>query len=325
MQGITPDPAWISTFVQSVEIVAPSGKKIILPGQDSGYVLDRIAFEKFLATQSKAEIKLESKVVNIKREDDCWAVYTENGDVYKSEYIIGADGPLSIIRTKLFKGKFGVLPTYEYSVELEKELPTSMIRLYFDREQFPDGYAWIFPKSKHTANIGLGGLKDLDKKFKYLMDNIVVPEFGNYKLLVNKSGTITYGGMRMQLFKDNVFLVGDAGALIDPILGGGINNAMISGRLAAEAIINNSADKFEKKLKSMSYFSEDLIYAQKVLYNLPNDVLNDFAEISENKSPLELKSLSGMIKFLSKPRLRKRFWPLFRLFSILQRSGTSFG
>ncbi|MBU0546744.1 MAG: NAD(P)/FAD-dependent oxidoreductase [Patescibacteria group bacterium] len=325
IQGITPDPAWISTFIQNIEVIVPSGKKIILPGQDAGYVLDRVAFEKFLATQCQAEIKLESKVVDLKREKDCWAVYTEKGDIYRAQYIIGADGPLSVTRTKLFGGKFGILPTYEYLVELEKEVLISTIRLYFDKEKYPDGYVWIFPKSKHTANIGLGGYKELDKRFKYFMDTTVVPEFGNYKLLTNKSGLITYGGMRIKLFKDNVFLVGDAGALIDPVLGGGINNAMISGRLATEAILNNSSHLFEKKLKSMSYFSEDLMYAQKVLYSLPNSVLNEIADISENKNPLDLKNLSGLVKFFSKSKLRSRAWQLFKLFSILQRSGTSFG
>jgi digeranylgeranylglycerophospholipid reductase len=325
MQGITPDPSWISTIVKRIEVIAPSGKKINLQDAEAGYVLDRVAFENFLAKQCKAEIKLESKVVDLKREKDCWAVYTEKGDVYRSQYIIGADGPLSMVRVKLFGGKIGVLPTYEYLVELEKELPTSVMRLYFDQEKYPNGYAWVFPKSSHTANIGLGGYKELDKRFKYLMDTVVAPEFGNYKLLINKSGTITYGGMRIKLFNDNVFLVGDAGALIDPILGGGINNAMVSARLAAEAILNNSTHLLEKKLKSMSYFSEDLMYAQKVLYSLPNSVLNEIVDVLENESLLYFKTLPGLIKFFSKPKLRSRAWQLFRLFSILQRSGTSFG
>jgi digeranylgeranylglycerophospholipid reductase len=325
LQGITPDPSWISTVVKNIEVIASSGKKIILQDAEAGYVLDRVAFENFLAKQCKAEIKLESKVIDLKREKDCWAVYTEKGDVYRSQYIIGADGPLSVVRTKLFTGKIEILPTYEYLVELENELPTSSLRLYFDQEKYPNGYVWIFPKSKHTANIGLGGLKELDKKFKYFMDTVVVPEFGNYKLITNKSGTITYGGMRIKLFKDNVFLVGDAGALIDPILGGGINNAMISARLAAEAINNDSSHLFEKKLKSMSYFSEDLMYAQKVLYNLPNSVLNEIVDVLEKESLLYFKTIPGLIKFLSRPKLRSRAWQLFKLFSILQRSGTSFG
>jgi len=325
LQGITPDPAWISTTIQKIEVIAPSGKKINLQDAEAGYILDRVAFENFLAKQCQAEIKLETKVVDLKREKDCWAVYTDNGGIYRSQYIIGADGPLSIVRTKLFGDKIGILPTYEYLVELEKEIPISTIRLYFDQEKYPNGYVWIFPKSRHTANIGLGGYKELDKRFKYFMDTVIVPEFGNYKLLANKSGTITYGGMRIKLFKDNVFLVGDAGALIDPILGGGINNAMISARLAAESILNNSSHLFEKKLKSMSYFSEDLMYAQKVLYDLPNSVLNEIVNMLDNKSLLYFKTLSGFLKFFSKPKLRSRAWQLFKLFSILQRSGTSFG
>ena len=324
-QGIEPDPAWISTTINVIEIVAPSGRKASLKGNELGYILERPLFERFLASQCKAEIRLNSKVVDIKKQGTSWLVYAENGDVFEATYLIGADGPLSIVRTKLFQEKIEILPTFEYLVELEKEIPVSVMRMYFDKEKFPEGYIWVFPKSKNRANIGLGGKKELDKRFRYFMETIIKPEFGQYTLLENKSGTITWGGAKIKLFHDNVFLVGDAGALIDPILGGGMSNAMISGQLAAESILTDSTDLFEKRLKALPQFSSDLIVAQKILYSLPNPVLEEIIDVLRQKEISQLQTLSGFAAFLSKPQLRTRTFQLLRLFSILQKNGTSFG
>jgi len=324
-QGIKPDPAWISTTINIIEIVAPSGKKVSLKGKELGYILNRPLFEKYLAQQCQTEIKLEHKVVDFKKQGDTWEVYTDQGNVFRSKYIIGADGPLSVTRAKLFQEKIEILPTLEYLVELEKEVNPSIIRMYFDKEKFPEGYVWIFPKDKNKANIGLGGKRELDKRFQYFMDKIVKPEFGNYQLLENRSGTITWGGARIKLFNDNVFLVGDAGALIDPILGGGMNNAMVSGQIAAECINNNSPHAFEKRIKELPYFSPELITAQEILYSLPNSVLNEIIEVMEDKEISQLKNISSLKSFFSKPNLRSRAFSLLRLFSILYKNGTSFG
>ncbi len=324
-QGIKPDQAWISSVINTIEIVAPSGKKVSLGGEELGYIIDRPLFEKHLAQQCQTEIRLENKVVDFKKQGDVWEVYTDKGGVFKSKYIIGADGPLSVTRAKLFQEKIEILPTIEYLVELEKEINPSVMRMYFDKEKFPEGYVWIFPKKNNKANIGLGGKRELDKRFQYFMDEMVKPEFGNYKLLENRSGTITWGGARIKLFKDNVFLVGDAGALIDPILGGGMNNAMVSGRIAAECINSNSPQDFEKRIKELPYFSSELITAQEILYSLPNPVLNEIIEVMQDKEISQLKNISSLKSFLSKPNLRSRAFSLLRLFSILLKNGISFG
>ena len=314
-QGIKPDPSWISAVIDTTQLFSPSGKKIEIVVKESGFIIDRVLFEKFLASQSKAKILLEKRVIDVKLENGIWEVKTEKGEIFKSKYLIGADGSFSIVRSKVFNEKLELLPTLEYLVELEKEIPTSIMKLYFDREKFPSGYAWIFPKSKKTANIGLGGERNLKEEFSYLMENIVKKEFGNYKLLENKSGVISWGGAKIKLFKNNAFLVGDAGGLVDPIFGGGMNNAMISGKIAAECINSGKANLYEKKIKSLPFFSQDLLLAQEILYSLPNPVLDELAEMG-------IKPVFS--RFLLKPVLRRNFLKILRLFLILEKNAGSF-
>jgi len=324
-EGIVPDPAWISAVINTVQVIAPSGKAITVEGKEMGYVLDRTRFEKFLASQSQAKIQLNAKVIDVEREKDIWKVKTKEGKVFKSKYLIGADGPLSIVRQKVFREKVEILPAYEYLVELEKEINPAIMKMYFDKERFPEGYVWIFPKSKKTANIGLAGKGNLAKRFEYFMDKIVRPEFGSYKKLENISGAISWGGARITLFKDNAFLTGDAGALVDPVFGGGMINAMISGKVAAQSILCETASEYESKIKSMPPFSTNLLVAQKILYSLSNPVLNQLAEALENKDVFYLKTLPGILKVLSKNELRKNIFRIAKLFRILERNTASFG
>jgi len=325
-QGIKPDPAWISATIDTIEVCIASGRKASFKGEKLGYILDRTVFEKALAQKCKAEIRLNTKVVDIKKQDGLWEIKTEKGEIFKSEYLIGADGPLSIVRRKLFQEqKIEVLPTYEYLVELEKEIPISIMQLYFDKERFPGGYVWIFPKSKNTANIGLGGTENLAQRFHYFMEKVVRPEFGNYKLLENKSGTITWGGAKIKLYKDKVFLVGDAGALVDPVLGGGMNNAMVSAKIAAQSILSNTPHLFEKRVKSLRFFSRDLITAQEILYSLPNSVLDELVEALNKRGLSVFETLSGIFSLVSQPELRKNAFKITKLLFIIRKNGTSLG
>lgn len=322
--GIKPDPSWVSATIDATEVMVPSGKIINVRGKEMGYILDRPAFEKFLAKQSKAQIKLATKVVDIERENNFWKVKTAQGEVFQSEYLIGADGPLSIVRRKIFNEKIEVLPTIQYLIELEKEIDISVMKVYFNNEKFPGGYAWVFPKSKKTANIGLGGKRELVKGFKHLIERMVKPEFGNYKILENRSGTITIGGAKITLFKNNVFLTGDAGALADPISGGGIANAMISAKIAAQCILSGKTHLYERKIKSLPQFNANLLWVQKTLSTLSNQTFNQLAEVLEKKDILYLKTIPGFFKILSKSHLRKNIFKLSKVFFILKKKSPIF-
>jgi len=323
-QKIKPEKNWISAFIDTIQLILPSGKIIKIGKKNVGFVLNRELFEKFLAGECQAEIKLKKKVVNVEFENNLWKVETKGGEIFFSKYLIGADGPFSIVREKIFKEKVELLPAIEYLVELEKEVDTSAIKIYFDQEKFPLGYAWLFPKGRKIANIGLGGGKDLKEKLNYFLEEIVKKEFGNYRFLENRSWVIPRGGAKLKLFQDNAFLVGNAGGLIDPVFGGGINNAMVSGKIAAECILSKKPELYERKIKSLSFFSPDLLLAQKILYAFSNPALNEIAEILEKKDVFYLKTIPAFFELLSNRHLRRKVFKILKLFSILEENRGSF-
>jgi len=332
--GIKPQPNWISTLIDNTKIVLPNKKTINFFAKGELYIIDRINFEKFLASQSQAEILLKKRVIDIKKEKGIWKIETQDGKIFKSKYLIGADGPFSIVRRKVFKKEIRILPCIEYLVELEKEINTSEIKIYFDKEKLPSGYGWIFPKSKHSANIGLGivgkpphqnigggGKGNLNSLFRDFLQNIVKEEWGNFKLLENKSGPVPWEGSLIKLVKDNACLVGDAGSLVNPISGGGIGNAMISGELAAKSIISGDLNSYELKIKSLPDFSDDLFLAQKILYSLDNQTLNEIGEVLERVGGdiLNFKNPLVISDFLSKPNLIKNIPKFLKLYSIYKK------
>ena len=136
---ISPEPEWISATIDTTQIVLPNGKEINLyfPGQS--YVIDRKGFEKFLARMSQAEICLGQRVVDIEKRGSLWEVKTRQGKIFRSRYLIGADGPFSIVREKVFGQKIRVLPVVEYLVELTNSLDTSKLLIYLDKDWLGTG------------------------------------------------------------------------------------------------------------------------------------------------------------------------------------------
>lgn len=319
--GIKPRRAWISASINIVQRIAPNGKLFGRLQKNLGYIIDKTAFEKFLALQCRAKIRLRTEVVDLEQKNNLWVVKTKNNKIFKSKYLIGADGVHSIVRRKIFKEPLDFLPAIQYLVKLEKKINTSVAKIYLDSEKFPKGYAWIFPKSKTTANIGLGGEGNrFHEKFKEFLEEVVKKEYGRTKILENRSGIISYGGACSAIFKDNALLVGDAAGLADPIFLGGINQAMWSGKIAAGCILKDEVDLYEAKIKSLPFADYRLMKAREIFYSIDDQVLNELGEVLEGHGTSYLKTLPGLWRFVSKPHLRKNFLSLFRFFSIWRKN-----
>ena len=326
-QGIKPDSSWISATIDSVQTIMPNGKSFGGFLDEAGYVLDRTKFEKFLASKSKAKIRLNTKVIDIKRKDNGFEITTNNNYVLRSKYIIGADGPNSIVRNTFFQKKINFVPAIEYFVKLTKETETNIIKIFFDNKKYPDGYAWIFPKSKNSANIGLGGKGNLTLAFNEFMENIIKPNYGNFELIQNKSGIIPFDNITISDNK-NIMLVGDAAGLIEPILGGGINQAMWSGKIAAQCVLNDEINLYQSKIKALPFASQKLFKANKILYSLSNESLNELGEIMNNidKKKKNLLSISarGFMKILRNPSARKDALKILKLLLIYHKTKDTF-
>jgi geranylgeranyl reductase family protein len=176
---------------------------------------------------------------------DIQTIHTSEGDI-KAKFIIAGDGALSpISKIAGWKETRTVIPALEYEVEVpaaDFERLSQNVR--FDVDVIPYGYGWCFPKKNHLS-IGVGVFVktkqkiDLKKHYAEYLKTLGINEI----ITEEAHGFVIPVSPRTDTFvKNNVFLIGDSAGFADPILAEGISNAILSGVLAAQSIIEANLD-----------------------------------------------------------------------------------
>ena len=224
-------------------------------GNAAGYISKRMDFDHFLFQQIENQPNIEvfqsEKVLDIIRNSDGIDLKTDQRQI-TAKMIVGADGAHSIVNRKL--GNIKVEKDHycagirQYYVGVNGFHADQHIELHFYKELLP-GYFWIFPLPNGQANVGLGMLssevskKKIDLK-KALSDLIQLKpdlkeRFKNARSLEKPQGFgLPIGSKKRPISGNRFLLLGDAASLIDPFTGEGIGNALRSGRIAAEHIID---------------------------------------------------------------------------------------
>lgn len=206
----------------------------------SGHMIDRQAFDAALIENAKdagAECRFGVKLNSI---DANGKMVFSDGAVVRAKAIVGADGPHSQIGKAIGSVNRDILETRQLSTRLLK--PHVATDIYLSNA-YPGGYGWMFPKGE-IANIGLG----VDRAQKHLLK----PALEDLHARIAKSGqvgreifgytggAIPAGGMLEpvgRIADSAVLLAGDAAGLTNPITGAGIAAAVMSGRLAGDALV----------------------------------------------------------------------------------------
>jgi geranylgeranyl reductase family protein len=114
------------------------------------------------------------------------------------------------------------------------ELPGG--RVLFDPTAATRGYGWVFPKGDHL-NIGVFSQCELSAKLERDLDAFVTLRgFGAWRSEGPFAFPIPVGRPADALGTERVLFAGDAAGLVNPVTGEGISSAILSGRLAAEAV-----------------------------------------------------------------------------------------
>src|SRR5216684_6577379 len=240
-----PDGAdWVSRRITDVIFEAPDDTQVILANSGLGWILDRTRFDAFLAAEAAragAQVLVGAEATAMSRNgDERWHVRVkERGrdDVYRARVVIGTDGVETMV------GRWAGLDTRVPARDMEScaqyvlqgiEFDPDAIYLQFSRRIAPGGYAWIFPKGPGIANVGLGlvALKAGGRNARQYLDAWVARRFPNgARTGYTVGGVIVHTTIR-KTYADGVMIAGDAAHMINPLSGGGINNAMKAGRLA---------------------------------------------------------------------------------------------
>lgn len=324
--GVEPSSRWITSEINGVRLVSPNGTDVWLTEDtvklpEMGYVVERKVFDKHMAmdaARAGADIMIKTLAKGLERKDGHVIVKAERmGEQFeiKAKIVIGADGPESRV------GRWGGLKTAVKPKDMESgaqfemvgvELESDTALEFYFGEVAPGGYAWVFPKGKDIANVGLAVIPTLTEKsaYEHLVDFVKnCPTTKNATAVELNIGGDPVGGILKKIAADNVMVVGDAGGMVNPLTGGGIISGMqggrIAGQIAAAAVKDDDfsekrlaeygkrckeeiGDSFNKYMKARSY-----------LESLSNEELDSIAKVFR-ETEFEKISTSELLRVLVK-------------------------
>lgn len=204
-------------------------------------IVDREKFDHYLANravETGAVLRQGEPVQTVTVLKDRVAVGTEQGH-YEARALVGADGANSVVgrtlrpmfpRDEIAAALVGTFPADDR--EIDRRLG-GMLDLYFGAA--PRGYGWVFPH-KGCFQVGvLGDASEFDAPQK------VFSEFAAARgmpIARPQGHTIPRGGISRRIIGPRMLLAGDAAGFADPFTGAGIGSAILSGKLAAQALVD---------------------------------------------------------------------------------------
>ena len=323
--GIKPEPEWIRADMKGAVIVSPDGTSFQLDetkaGAEVGYVLERHLFDKGiakLAVKAGAKLMMRTWMTGPIMKDGkivgahCVSM-GEPLDIY-CDCIVGADGVESQvgrwcgIDTNLKMND--IEPCIQYRMAgIDCTMEFCEFRLGL--EVAPGGYLWIFPKGDGVANVGIGIMGTFCKngvRPKQFLDKFIAedPRFKHAQILEIDGGfDSTCPGLEKGYSADNVLLVGDSARLIDPITGGGIGHACISGMYAGEVLAEckkkgdysaAALKPYDKKIRDRM---EDNLYrdwmAKERLAELDDETINQVVKLIKD-ADIEHVNVENLLK-----------------------------
>ena len=249
--GLAPNAAFVARAIESSRVFAPDGTSLAVPGYagaKGGYVVERDLFDRALAKEASragAEISIRTSALDLIRASGriSGAVCEHMGESrnVRASVVIGADGFES--QVSRWAGLAAPLRARDVASCLQYTLAgvegdARYCDLHLGSEA-PGGYAWVFWKSVDVANVGLGiplwRLRDRAEVKGYL-DAFIArrPGLAKGELIEEVAGGVTTSLPVEASVAPGLLLAGDAARLIDPLTGAGIQNGLLSGRLAGE-------------------------------------------------------------------------------------------
>jgi geranylgeranyl reductase family protein len=238
---------------------SPSGREVVVPLPEHGryaavaprFRLDHALVE--LARRTGVTVLDGHGFERLTATDDHVDVAVDDLGVVRSRYVVAADGMWSPVRKALgasidgYRGEWHAFRQYASNITGPA---AERLIVWFEEDLLP-GYAWSFPLPGDRVNIGFGVLRDGDRKVRDMAElwrdllrrpHVVEALGEGYELEGRHTAwPIPARIDEISLTAGRTLFVGDAAAATDVMTGEGIGQALLTGRLAAEAIVEGGA------------------------------------------------------------------------------------
>lgn len=242
--------------VSSLYLEGPSGGVFRMQSDGPAVVLiRRIEFDYLLvslAREAGAEILASTAIAQARQDRDGVTLRTRDGRELRAPMVIAADGVNSVIARRL--GMNPGWPASKLALDMMEETPIASLRAaeadtlsVFYGYGGAHGYAYIFPKREHV-NVGIGYVLPYFKArvdlTPYDLQQTFVGDLRARGLMNGESQRdhftpflIPIGGPLRRTAAGRVLLAGDAGGFVNGFSAEGIYYAMVTGELAAGAVL----------------------------------------------------------------------------------------
>jgi geranylgeranyl reductase family protein len=285
--------------VSSLYLEGPSGGVFRMQADGPAVILiRRIEYDYMLATLAReagAEIVAPAAIAQASQDEDAVTLRTRDGRTFRAPMVIAADGVNSVIarRLELNRG----WPRANLALDMMEETPLETLRpaepetlAVFYGYGGAHGYAYIFPKKAH-CNVGVGYvLPFFDQQVDvapYDLQRAFVGDLIGRGMMTGESRRehftpflIPIGGPLKTTAQGRVLLAGDAGGFVNGFSAEGIYYAMVTGDLAADAVLSaRRADALDPARARRAYVRawrqelgaelRDSVLIQKYLFHVP--------------------------------------------------------
>lgn len=273
--GLRPDEVEDWYTVDGAWLRSPSGQEFEVPLPTTGLYaavcprreLDAAILD--MARTAGADVRQSTAVTTVTHRSDRVVATLADGSTLSGRYLVAADGMWSPVRKSLglatpgYRGEWHAFRQYASGVT---GAAAERLIVWFEPDLLP-GYAWSFPLPGGRVNIGFGVLRDGQRRVRDMADlwrdlltrpHVVAALGDDFRLEGRHTAwPIPARIDEVPLGHRRTLFVGDAAAATDVMTGEGIGQALVTGRLAAEAITRGGAlqpgfvrDEYESLVRS---------------------------------------------------------------------------
>jgi flavin-dependent dehydrogenase len=225
--------------VREVLVVAPGGASIVVPIRNPYEVVSRLTLSRWGLERARAAGArfLPAAAQTIDRHSDGWRLTDSRGTEHWTRWLIAADGATSRLRGELAPR---LRPELAPTRVAYPQLRSVSGRAVFAFLRAADGYLWDFPRiGHHSVGIGVSPGTFARTPLDEAIAQYRLAEVGEHEPVEQRGAVIATSDWASGRFRDlgsrDYALLGDTAGLADPATGEGIDYALRSAALAAQA------------------------------------------------------------------------------------------